>query len=536
MTESQAPAAALPPPARRAALVCWLIFSALYWAGAIHKPFTAHDFYSWVYAERCSVAEILTMKDNGIGHPPLFHLAQKAVQATVPFPHPLDVRLANYLFGSLFVAVFAAFLGRRPGLLLFSCGIAASATTLDTFLLGRMWGLVCLLSLLLVVAGQWLRQRFTVGRLAAFLALLALGFCADYNFVLALPFVALVCLPGGRWGGRLSHLVLAGTIFILVLFRSSHVLKSGTPWTELFRLFYDLCRAPLLGARMLLNFWFMETLLLALAVFFVCLVRSRGRAAAWHWAALAVLPLFFLATMMDLTRQYRVGLILIPLLAFGLPAIWKRCRYPLFDHRDTGDRCLAGMAGGLALLLAVSRHVPTGLIQMRFILILFPLLLVFLAHRLPGPARRALALVLICSGLLYTASGGVSLGYPPAVVSGDDPVVFADVYSWSNQYFHVDDEARARAYIIDQSRFVDSCRVCRMGTDRVPWERFQRVRVVGPADRDARELVPDGFILVNREMPLSRLDHLQFALLHPIYTERYAVSLFERTMPANEEP
>lgn len=534
MTDPQAPADAPPRRPGRAALLCWLLFTLCYWAGALHKPFTTHDFYSWVYAERCTVSEILTLKDTGIGHPPLYHLAQKFVQWAVPWGHPLNVRLANYVFGSLFVALLAAYLSHRPGLLLFSCGIAVSATTLDTFLICRMWGLVSLASLLLVISGQRLQRRFGIGNLAAFLALMAIGFCSDYSFVLLLPYAAITFLPRGRWGGRLAHLVPAGTFSVLLLFRWHHGTKIGSQLDALSLLLYDTFIACVTGAQLLFNFWFEETLLLAFIAFLVCLARDIGRGAPARWAGLAVLGLFFVSGTLFRTGLIRVRLAWVPLLAGLLFAAWNRRRYPFFDHRDAGDRCLAGTIGGLAMLLAVNQHFWTSLVQVRFLLVLFPLLLVYLARRLPRTALRGLAVLMICSGLAYTASSGVFLYYPPATVSGPGPLVFADVYSWANQYFHSDPQERHRPWIIDQSNYETSCRVCRMGADRVPWERFEDVRVVGPAGKDHRDLVPGDFRLTDLDVRLSPLDDLQFALLHPIHSQRYAVSRFRRVAPSEE--
>lgn len=536
MTDPQAAAVAPPPRPRRAALFCWLLFTACYWTGALHKPFTTHDFYSWVYAERCTVAEILTLEDTGIGHPPLYHLAQKTVQWAVPWGHPANVRLANYVFGSLFAALLAVFLSRRPGMLLFSCGVAMSATMLDTFMICRMWGLVSLVSLLTVIVGRQLQRRFSARGLITLLALLAVGFTADYSFLLLLPFAAIACLPHGRRGVILAHLVPAAAGIILLFFRWHHTMKIGSPLDGLSLLFYDIFQACTTGSLLLFNFWFEETLLAALAVFLLCLGRDIGRGAAVRWAGLAALSFFFVSGTLVRTGLLRVRFAWVPLLACLLFAVWHRRRYPFFDHRDTGDHCLAGLACGLAPLLAVNQHFWTGLVQIRFLLVLFPLLLVYLARRLPPTALRGMALIMICSGLVYTASNGVFLYYPPATVSGPGPVVFSDVYSWANQYFHTDPEARQQPWIIDPSNFETSCRVCRMGAERVPWEQFEEVRVVGPANRDPREAVPGGFRLIDREIHLSALDDLQFALLHPIYSQRYTVSRFQRAEPAKEAP
>ena len=91
-------------------LIAWILFSTVYWIAAYNKPYHVDEFYSWVYAERCTFKDIFLLKEFGIGHPPLFHLVQKSVQSLFPTYHPAQVRLANYLFGSVFVMLLVSML------------------------------------------------------------------------------------------------------------------------------------------------------------------------------------------------------------------------------------------------------------------------------------------------------------------------------------------------------------------------------------------------------------------------------------------
>lgn len=553
MTEPHAPAARRPSTTlpvtedradpRRTVLLCWLIFTLLYWAGAWHKPYAAHDFYSWVYAERCEVSGILTLEDTGIGHPPLYHLAQKSVQALIPRFHPLNARLANFVFGSLFVIAFAALIGRRPGYTFFCCGIAASATTLDSFMLCRMWGLVCLISLLLIIVGQRLRRRFSGWTLALFLALFILGLCSDYSFALLLPYAVLVCLPSGRWGRRLAHGTLAATGLVLLLLRLRHAGKTGNPGAGIFSLLSDTFNTVAEIGLMVFNFWFEETFLIALTLFAAFLAFGGHR--AWKTSrtersplnlrlmSLSLLVVLF-SSILVRTDLIRVRYAAVPLLVFLLLALWGRRRYPYFDHLRVDDCCLAGMAGGLAFLLAIHPYFWTGLIHIRYFSALIPLLLLFLAERFHRQALRVLAGLMICSGLIYTASNGLVLYYPPPAVSGPDPVVFADVYSYSNHYFHRDAGTGKTPWIVDQQNFVSSCRVCRMGRAHVPWQRFQRFRLVEPVHLDLKTPVPGQFEKLGEEIHLSRMDRLQFHWLTPIRIRRYKVSDYQRQDPGSE--
>ena len=71
------------------------------------------EFYSWVYAQKCTYAEILTLKDTGIGHPPLYHLIQKFVSDLLPGYHFVHVRIANFIFGILFLWVIFQIIGKK---------------------------------------------------------------------------------------------------------------------------------------------------------------------------------------------------------------------------------------------------------------------------------------------------------------------------------------------------------------------------------------------------------------------------------------
>ena len=44
-------------------LISWIIFTAFYFTAAYNKPFHVDEFYSWVYAERCTFKEIILLTD-----------------------------------------------------------------------------------------------------------------------------------------------------------------------------------------------------------------------------------------------------------------------------------------------------------------------------------------------------------------------------------------------------------------------------------------------------------------------------------------
>jgi hypothetical protein len=511
-------------------LLCWLLFALLFWIGAWHKPFSSHDFYSWVYAERCTVAEILTLKDTGIGHPPGYHLCQKLVQTAAPFYHPALVRLANFVFGSVFVLVLTSLVGRRPGFTLFCCGIAVSATTLNTFMFSRMWGLVCLIALLLIAAGERLSRRWTRRRALVIVGLVLLGFTADFSFVLLLPYATMALLTGLRRPERPAHLLLGSGVAAVVLALGIHALNGAGAAAAVKGLVHDLTRAAFSIGAILFNYWFVETFALALAVFFaVLLARRRGLRLAIPLLA----ALLLLAGALVEAELLRARHAILPLAGLGLLAAWSRRHWPFFDIRQADDRLITGVGGALLILLTANHFFWTDLLQTRFFLALFPLLVLLLARRLPAAARNTLALLMIVSGLMYTASNGLSYSYPPPAVTGGGPVVFTTVNSYSTHYLRCDALRGEEAYILDDLMFERSCRVCRMGTDQVPFDQMERYLLVWLVLHDPLEAVPATHVPIGEEPHLSRLDRLQFAALTPLRTHYYVVSEFRRAETAD---
>ena len=104
------------------------------------------------------------LKEFGIGHPPLYHLLQKLVQNFIPFYHPAVVRLVKYLLGQFWwwrrrfifssVALPRYFVTGSPVFSNSQC-----------IYISWMYGLILLVSLLLVMAGEKYLQNFQSQRI-----------------------------------------------------------------------------------------------------------------------------------------------------------------------------------------------------------------------------------------------------------------------------------------------------------------------------------------------------------------------------------
>ena len=223
------------------ALISWFIFSVLYGIAAYYKPFHVDEFFSWVYAERCTFSEIIQLKEFGIGHPPLYHLIQKIVQTFMPSYHFLYVRLANYLFGSLFIILFVKIFLRYKNIPLFCYGVAFSATTLDLFIFSRMWGLVCLFSLLLLWVGEIYYHKPNRKALIFLLTFAVFGFLSDYNFILLFSYVAIVLFSRKPYFKRLLIFFLVFLVLSWLTSNCLSVISKGASFSQyFFQMFNDL--------------------------------------------------------------------------------------------------------------------------------------------------------------------------------------------------------------------------------------------------------------------------------------------------------
>jgi hypothetical protein len=525
-------------------LISWLIFSTFYWIAAYHKPFHVDEFYSWVYAERCTFEDIIRLKEFGIGHPPLYHFIQKMIQQTLPSYHYAYVRLANYIFGSIFIIIFVNLFLKYRDIPIFCYGVCSSATLLDTFVFSRMWGLVCLSSLLLLWSGENYLKNRSGANLSIFLTAYFLGFVSDYNFILLLPYVVIVLFLRKSYSTFLIKRFLIFILLVWLLTTSLHAALSedAAKWF-LYDIFHSITKISYEIGTVLFKYWFQEPFLLTLLV--LCLssmIAMRGTLKniqndqsnpnSIYLALLVFIGLILVEVFLqnDFIRVRYVAPIVFSLIMLIL---WKYKMKHIFNVSTVTMRLVTTMAAGVLILLAVSPIFWRDLKDQRFVLIFFPYLLLLAYGNLNKLLLYVISIALTISGVIYISSKGVAECYPPPSVEEISPVVFQDVHAYSSQYLCNIKHRFEKPIIVDQSKFVTSCRICRVNTRNVQLQNYDRIWLVGAYNFDTNDLIPADFILFKKEVNLSWLDRFQFKYFTPIYPLRYAIFEYHRTKSSN---
>lgn len=481
----------------------WLIFSIMYWYAAWNKPFHVDEFYSWVYAQRCSFMEILMLKDRGIGHLPLYHLLQKAVQSVFNNYHFLLVRLVNYIAATFYILSLAVIVYRLCKSYLLCLGLCLSATVFEVFLFSRMYGLVSLFSL-------WtycLVENFieTGNRRYAWLLIpvVIAGFFSDYNFVLMIPCIVISII----W--RTPHskrIIVASFIFLFALFiftSSFRIAHSGVQsvWGAIRFTMSDIARELRETIYLVLNFSFKEMVAAGLII-----LLGAGLYAA-------------------LKRQLFKGH-LNPGRMVAAIFQWVQ------RHMRTEEysaRLILSLVGAYGVLLSINSMFSItrrDLIDKRFLFLLFPLIVIFLIRNLPIKFLKVMSYIWIFSGILFLLSNRMQNYYPPPALPGQENLVYQDAFSYSTQYLKNDLITNEDSVFLDLKTFHLFCRVCAMGRQFDPDNSSKEIIVVGDENFPEAGIMPERFILIDGYVYLSRLDELFFKYLTPIYLGRYGVFVY----------
>jgi hypothetical protein len=513
-------------------LISWVIFSTFFWIAAYYKPFHCDEFYSWVYAERCSFKEILMLKDFGIGHPPLYHLIQKAVQGIFATHHPMQVRFANYVIGSLFVLILVRVLSREKSIPLYYYGICSSAGLLDAFVFSRMWGLVCLSSLLLLWFGEKSVEKPRRRNVLLLILICFAGIISDYNFVLVIPYVILVLFFGRSYTGALTRVLLISLcgawIFSTYIFFHS---KGEDIYSIIMYLMGSgLAISNAIGVAVF-GFSFNETFLGALlALMLLCWFDiakpavAREDKATMNIACLIIVFFIFLILSAVLVRNaiLRPRYVSICLISAMVLMTWYTRRNRQGSISSTTVRSMAGIIGGILMLLCISPFFWRDLRFARYMVVLLPFILSLMYRTLSRRTIKGLSLVFFSSGLLYVASVRVGDYYPPPSFSRASPVIFQDDFAYSTQYLCKTGDTSWSPFIMDLSGFDKFCRVCKMGTNKIGFDNFLKVWIVAAYDFDPGKLLPPGLWQFRRnEVNLTRWDLLQLRFLTPIWRPVY---------------
>ena len=519
------------------AMMAWVLFAAGFWWGAASKGIAGQEYASWAYSEVCSFAEIVALKDTGIGHPPLFHLLQKSMQALLPEGWPLRLRFLNFLVGSLFTILMVLLLFRRYPLAWFYGALAVSAPLLNAFVFSRMWGLVCLFSLLVLWKGEQYIAAPQPRRLAEFLLFSVMGFLADYNFILLGPYMMRVVLHETRWRRHLQD-ILGGSL--LLLWGGSLLARGisggeGLSWM-VFSALIALLKSAFVVTNLYINFDFYP---------FFLGISMAGLAVAWlvHWRyrparrvegnMLVLISLMVFLALMHAARVHD-GLstrfvALLSAAAVGGGSLWL-LRVRRVDRASQNARLCLGIGGGLLVLLTVHPWFWTPLIELRFMIIFLPWVTVLLLKNLSRPVLAVLAIILALSGVWYNFSARVNDVFPAPLVSEGQAVIYGSPSAYATRFIHARQE---HPFFLDMSNFDRACRVCRTGSDAIPFQSYRRITVLSLYRQNDAPFLPSEYQLVAASPAgLFPLDRWMLERFNWIYEERFEWRRYENRAAA----
>ena len=516
-------------------VISWIIFSAFYWVAAYYKPFNVDEFFSWVYTEQTGFMDIITLKDTGIGHPPLYHLLQKVVQVASPSYHFLQVRLVNFFAGLAFLAIFIGVLGKYKKIPWFYYGMASSASLLNIFVFSRMWGLVCLAGVIALWFGERYIREGNVANMAGLLLTCCGGLMSDYNFVLLFPYVFIVIMS--RWRIRScaqSVILILATLLVLSLcfigIRKSDFLHS------IYYLPGSIMKISFETTNMIFNFWFLEPFLFCFSVLCVVYYFNRkqnpensgnlGKIDLMSTLILAIFGCVVLeaaARYTDLRVRHVAPLVVLVVVA----AILKVKKSFAFSKASQIAMASQGVVGALLLLLIFNLFAWRDLRDARFVAILFPFIVLIGYAKSSRVALKVVSLVFLVSGILFVSSNGLGDYFPPPTIEKRTAVIYEDVFSYANQYMRkargVSDEPK----FLSMYPFKKYCRRCWMGTEFSEAGKDTTINIVGWYNfaNFSRYAVSNCTLKAKRDMSLTWSDRFQFSHFIPIYPRRF--SLFE---------
>ena len=488
--------------------ISWLIFSIFYIIAAYFKPFHVDEFYSWVYVERSTFIEILRLKSFGIGHPPLYHLLQKLVQTyCVPY-HPIYVRLVNYIIGSLFIVIFTRMILKQKKVPLFCYGIAGSAAVLEIFIFSRMFGLVCLSSLLLLWSGEKYCENPKPKNLLIFIGICILGFISDYSFILLSMYFIIVLFWRIPFLKKFSpvFLVFIFILSVLTIYRKSDIQHTGI--AHLFYvLFRDLFQVISKTWNVLFNFWFIEPLLIASLIFMV----------------LMILEIF------NQSHRKDINIIGPVKYLFILVSFLKDKIKNIFNVNRDYIRFLLTFLGAWLIILAVNQFFWTGIIRKRFLTIFCPYLIYLIFTYCNKRTLNILTIIFLCSGVIYISSNRVAGVYPPPSFNDKIPIIYQNEWAYTTQYLSKHREPPENPFIFDFTSFNERCILCKMGTNDIPFDSLDSFLVIWNNDSDPQNYIPPEFSMIEQGKPnFTWMDHIEFKYLTPLPKTTYLRYKFKR--------
>lgn len=488
----------------------WLFFSLFYWYAAYAKPFSPTSFLSWVYADRCSYYELLTLRDTGIGHPPLFHILQKFVQDILPGYHFIYVRIINYILGSIFIVILTKYLTNFKKHIFFILSICISASVLNSFVYARMWGGVALFSIILIILGEtYIKTKKKTYFLLIFVVIL-MGLFFDYNFILVFPYSFFVFIHYLENKKKLKIQVFSIfilfwlTAFIVSVYKFGY---SSTIYTNLNNIY----KMGFILYNLIFYAWYIEIVGLIMFLLGITLLIQYRKEKFNELHAFLGILLFLAIIFLFIENGYlriRYGLLFL-----FVPFIFYFGMKNKLIFTSYNSRFILSIIYGSIIILVVSPLFWRDLVINRFIIVFLPFIIVLIYKNFSNNLLNIFAVILFFSGINFSFSSYLNDSFFPGYIKDNKSVIFEHPGFYASQYLKSDIKSNRIGKFLNLSIFDKSCRVCSMGTDNIDFSRIDSLYFVS-YNQIPINLLLKGYKINNSEIfGITEFDKIQLKYL-----------------------
>jgi len=496
------------------------------------------EFYSWLYAERCSFKEIILLKDFGIGHPPLYHVLQKLVQSSIPYFHPICVRVANYIVGSLFIILSVRIFLAYRKVPIFCYWLCFCATILNSFVFSRMWGLVLLFSFLLLRSGEkYNGERSWKNLLSVVISFLG-GLLSDYNFIILSPYLVYLFIATRKRSAYLLVICIAGLTMLWIggVLSAMYLTERDVGYLVDRIVVKQLIWGGFTFGKMLIGvrYWelFLLCLLLVHVISHIVVVKAHfSNDSGFHGVLVVALYyvggcslLWHLLDSQKINGKYGAA---IAIISIGI-VIWKVKKRIGFSLDDFTKRILFSIIGAVLIVLSVDPFFWRHLIEERFFAILMPFILICIYLNCKKILLYSLTVVFVISGVLYVPSGYVGWWYPPPKLEKSLCVGFQNERAYSTQYFFDRQSGITEPIFVGNSEFKRWCQVCEVGTGSISLENCEKLGLVLNYRDNSNEFLLPYFQIISERILVTEFDNLFLKHLRPFNCRRYKLVECER--------
>ena len=521
-------------------------FLVCYWMTAYIKPFHVDEFFSYVYADRCTFGEIIRLKEFGIGHPPLFHLLQKVMIEAIPNYYYLQVRFLNFFAGIILIWIFAKILSKHAAPKLFIIAISSSAAIMKVFVFSRMWGLVCLFSAISLLAGEKYISTNNVKFLAILATACTFGYFSDYSFVLLMPYIFLVLtyrfFP--LFQIKILYAILLPFLFLSMGLRAFIDFDKGFKYAAYSWAYHYPMSIPKLSwelTQAVIPFVFIEPFLIT--ALFIALITYGNKYANGNNSSPAnakdsirvviFIMIFVLVEGLNLllSVQVRYILLLIASISFLFIVLIRNS----FQNKSFSQKRIShAILAGLIILLTVSPFFWRDLRNSRYLAVLLPIIFLWIVFHFDRKPVLRFSFVMIASSILYLSSKVLSDYLPPSGLPYGPTYVYENHAAYADYYFHQYPNLDKQPLIIDMSFLDKYCSICKMGTEVSDRDYFDSIYLVARDNYDINSFLKlHNLKIMNvKDIGLSTTDRFQLKYF-TLLKDRFLLYKLRRNLLAN---